>query len=180
MKAHRREDDITGMSQTAAASREYLKNAVLTARPEQLQIMLLDGAIRFSAKGREALEAKNYEESFNNLDRAQRICAQLGDGLNREINPELVDMMRGLYNFCYTRLIDANLRHETKAVDDAVRILRHQRETWQLIADRIAAGDSPAEAMEGAPMATAPRPSKSNSLRLAPDAEAESSINFQG
>ncbi|MBN2445841.1 MAG: flagellar protein FliS, partial [Phycisphaerae bacterium] len=77
------------------------------------------------------------EASFNSLDRAQRICLQLAAGLNRDANPEIAEQMINLYNFCYMRLVDANLHRNTKAIDEAVKVLRHQRETWSLIVDKL-------------------------------------------
>ena len=75
------------------ASREYLKNAVMTAPPEQLQLMLFDGAIRFTLRGQDALHNKDFEGAFNGFDRAQRIVLQLIAGLKPEVNPELVEQM---------------------------------------------------------------------------------------
>lgn len=124
-------------NQTANASFEYLKGAVMTASPAQLQLMLLDGAIRFATRGREAIERKDIEGAFNALERAQRIALELIGGMNRDANPELVDQMAGLYNFIYRRLVDANMKRDTRAVDDALRILSHQRETWRLLIEKI-------------------------------------------
>lgn len=121
------------------ASQEYLKNAVMTAPPEQLQLMLLDGAIRFTLRGQDALGAKDYEGAFNGFERAQRIVLQLIAGLNREVNPELVDQMASLYHFIYDRLVEANHKHDARPADDALRILRHQRETWMMLLDKLAA-----------------------------------------
>ncbi len=121
------------MSYGPNASQEYLKNAVMTASPEQLHLMLYDGAIRFATRGREAIEAKDREAAFNSLDRAQRIVLEMTAGINRDINPELADRMVSLYNFIYRRLVDANLEQDTGAVDDALRILRYQRETWVML-----------------------------------------------
>ncbi|MBL8880313.1 MAG: flagellar protein FliS, partial [Phycisphaerales bacterium] len=56
------------MNQSAAT--QYLKNAVMTASHEQLQLMLIDGAIRFALKGREAIEGRDIEGMFNALDRS--------------------------------------------------------------------------------------------------------------
>ena len=131
------EVDTSSMNSSAKASQEYLKNAVLTASPEQLQLMLLDGAIRFALRGKEALQKKDFENVFNAFDRAQRIVLELHNGLRREVNPELVDQMAALYDFIYRRLIDACTHHEVKAVDDAVRILRHQRETWLMLIEKL-------------------------------------------
>jgi flagellar protein FliS len=119
------------------ASKQYLRNAVLTATPEQLQLMLFDGAIRYAVRGQEAIAAKDIEGMFNSLDRAQRIVLQLSAGLQREVNPQLVDRMSALYDFVYRRLIDANMKRDAQAVDDALRILRHQRETWALLMEKV-------------------------------------------
>lgn len=126
------------MSNPNRASYEYLRNSVLTASPEQLQLMLLDGAVRFALRGREAVERKDYEASFNALERAQRIVIELINGMNREVNPPLVEQMIALYNFIFRRLVDGNLDRDVKAIDDALRILRHQRETWALLIEKIA------------------------------------------
>ena len=125
------------MNQTSDASRQYLKNSVMTASAEQLHLMLLDGAIRFALRGREAIEAGDIEAMFNSLERAQRIVLELSNGLRREINPELVDRMAALYAFIFRRLVDANMQRDTQGVDDAVRILRHQRETWALLIEKL-------------------------------------------
>lgn len=131
------------------AGKEYLRNAVLTATPEQLQLMLLDGGIRFTLQGIEALKRDDREAAFFAFDRAQRIALQLNDGLNREANPELADQMAALYHFIYRRLIDANLHRDIQAAEEALRILRHQRETWQLLIEKIRRelpGEAPAPA----------------------------------
>lgn len=125
------------MSTNAKASFEYLKSAVQTATPEQLQVMLFDGAIRFSLRGREAIERKDYEATFNNLERAQRIVLEIAGGLKRDVNPELTDRMSALYNFIFRRLVDAVMERSAAAVDDALRILRAERDTWQAIVDKL-------------------------------------------
>ena len=49
----------------------YLRDAVMTASPEQLQLMLYDGCIRFALQARDAIEKKDYETSYEKLTRAQ-------------------------------------------------------------------------------------------------------------
>ena len=41
----------------------YLRNQVLTASPEQLRLMLYDGALRFMRAGKVGLAEKNYDIS---------------------------------------------------------------------------------------------------------------------
>jgi len=125
------------MSYSANPSREYLKNAVMTAPPEQLQLMLYDGAIRFATRGLDAIRAKDREGAFNGLERAQRIVLELGNGLRREVSPQLADQMASLYSFVYRRLVEANLHQDEQAVEDALGLLRHQRETWILMLEKL-------------------------------------------
>lgn len=117
---------------------EYLKSAVLTATPEQLQLMLYDGAIRFMLKAQDAIRARDRETSFHALDRAQSIVLELNNGLRREAAPELVDQIVGLHMFVYRRLIAANIEQDLTALDEALTILRHQRETWLLVMQKVA------------------------------------------
>jgi len=126
------------MSVSTKASQAYLKSAVMTASQEQLHLMLLDGAIRFTSRGREALLKEDIEGAFNGFERAQRIVLELSNGLRREANPDLVDQMSALYDFIYRRLIDANVHREIEGADDSLRILRHQRETWMMLIEKLA------------------------------------------
>lgn len=119
------------------AAQNYLRTKVLTATPEQLQLMLYDGAIRFCDQARLGLVNKNYEQSYNGLSRAQKIIGELTASLKHELAPELCGKLAALYNFVYMKLIDANVHHELKSLDDALSILRYQRETWVLLLDQL-------------------------------------------
>lgn len=115
----------------------YLRDAVLTATAEQLQLMLYDGAIRFALQGRDALERKDQETSFERLTRAQHIILEMKAGLNYDVNRELCERVGALYNFLYRKLVDACVNRDVQAVDDALKILRMERETWQILVDRV-------------------------------------------
>jgi flagellar protein FliS len=119
-------------------TQEYLKTKVMTASPEMLTLMLWDGALRFAEQGREAILKKDIEGSYHALTRAQRIIMELTTSLKHEVNPELCRNLSSLYNFIYRRLVDANLQRDVKLVDDALEIMRHQRETWVLLMDKLA------------------------------------------
>jgi len=120
-----------------ASDNPYLRDAVLTATPEQLQLMLYDGAIRFASQAKDALLKKDYEASCEKLIRAQNIILEMQSGLNPEVNPELCDRVAALYNFIFRKLVDANVQRDTQAIDDAVKVLRLERETWQILVDKV-------------------------------------------
>ena len=122
---------------TTGAPNSYLRDSVLTAAPEQLQLMLYDGAIRFASQGRDALQAGDYETSYEKFSRAQAIAIEMEAGLRREVNPQLCERMAAIYGFIYRKLVDASVNKDAAAVDDALKVLRLERETWVLLLDKI-------------------------------------------
>jgi flagellar protein FliS len=115
----------------------YLRDAVMTASPEQLQLMLYDGAIRFALQGRDAIARKDYEGSYEKLTRAQHIILEMLSGLNYEVNPELCKRLASIYNFLYRKLVDACVKRDVNEIDDGLRVLRMERETWQMLVDKV-------------------------------------------
>src|SRR5258708_15013650 len=120
-----------------AAQQQYLRTKVLTATAEQLQLLLFDGAIRFSEQARVALQQKDYEQSFLALTKAQAIVNQLLCALKPDVLPDLCDKLKGLYVFAYRKLVDANFNHKVESVDEALKILKYQRETWTMLMEKI-------------------------------------------
>jgi len=137
-------------------SNTYLRDAVMTATPEQLQLMLYDGAIRFSLQARDAIERKDYETSYDRLTRAQHIIVEMLNGLNYDVNRELCERVASIYNFLYRKLVDASVQRSTQDIDDALKVLRIERETWQMLCDKVAKDREAGNAPElQAPAATA-------------------------
>lgn len=129
--------DSTGVVSNAAKN-PYLRDAVMTANAEQLQLMLYDGAIRYTLQARDAIQAKDYETSYEKLSRAQRIILEMRCGLNFDINRELCERVSGTYGFIYQKLVEANVKRDVNAIDDAMKILHIERETWQILVDKLA------------------------------------------
>jgi flagellar protein FliS len=118
-------------------AQNYLRTKVLTATPEQLQLMLYDGAIRFGEQAKAALEQKKFDQSYELISRTQKIIAELISSLKPDRAPELCDKLAGLYTFVYRKLIEANTEHQVKPLEEALGILRYQRETWALLLDQL-------------------------------------------
>jgi len=119
------------------ASNEYLRNAVLTASPEQLQLMLYDGAIRFTRQGLDGLESKNWEDVYTGFTRAQKIVLELLSSLNYDVDRALCTRMAGLYNFIYRKLVEAGSRRNAETGREALKLLEYQRETWLLLLEKL-------------------------------------------
>jgi flagellar protein FliS len=119
------------------AAQNYLRTKVLTATQEQLQLMLFDGAIRFGEQARIALQNKNYEQSFRLLNHTQKIINELRISLKHDIAPELCGNLTSLYNFAHRRLVEANIEHRVELVDEALRVLKFQRQTWVMLMEKL-------------------------------------------
>ena len=115
----------------------YIETKVLTASPEQLQMMLYDGAIRFCEQARPAIENKEIEKSYLLLQKAQNIVMELTNTMRDELAPEACANMRRLYIFCYDRLVVANIKKDLIALDEALKVLHHIRQTWVLLMEKL-------------------------------------------
>lgn len=121
----------------AQVAQNYLKTKVFTATPEQLQLMLYDGAIRFAEQARSAIEQHNFEQSYHLIVRVQKIIMEMSCTLKHDVAPELCGKLSALYNFVYRKLIEANVDHLTAPLDEALQILRYQRQTWMMLLDQL-------------------------------------------
>ena len=125
------------MSETLAESN--LVNQVLTATPEKLQLILIEAAISAAERAKHHWQAKDDEKACQSLVRAQEIVGELLAGLNHNVDPPLVRRVAGIYAFVLQRLVEASLQRDPKGIDDAVRVLRIERDTWQQVCEKMAA-----------------------------------------
>jgi flagellar secretion chaperone FliS len=121
----------------AARSNAYLRTKVLTAKPAELRLMLLDGAIRFAEQGREGLARKDYEASYNGFTRSQDIVMELLAGLRPEHDPELCAKLSALYTYIYRRLVAATTERALDVADEAIELLRFERDTWGMLMHQL-------------------------------------------
>lgn len=146
------------------AAQNYLRTKVFTATPEQLQLMLYDGALRFGEQAKAALEKKDFEASYHMISRVQKIITEMNGSLKHDVAPELCGKLAALYNFVYRKLVEANVEHKIESLEEALGILRYQRETWVMLLDQL--GKTKAAAV-------------ANRLDMpAPDARMEASIKI--
>ena len=115
---------------------EYFKNQILTASPEQLQLMLYEGLIISAKLGRLAQEIKRFEQAQDAFERCDAILCELRAGLRPELAPELCENMTSLYQFIDLRLTEGNLTHDPALIDEALQIMMQLKETWVLMMDK--------------------------------------------
>lgn len=113
----------------------YQANAVFTASPAQLVLMLYDGALKFLHI---ALDGFKHQDplDFNltvhqNTQKAQAIIRELKACLDPEKGPEFADKMSALYDYFDRRLQQGNLKKDREPLEEVGRHLSVLRDAWR-------------------------------------------------
>lgn len=113
--------------QTAA---QYRQQAIETASPEQILLMLYDGAIRFLAIAKNALEKDDIETAHHHLIKTQRILLEFMSTLDINSGGDTARNLYALYEYYHHRLVEANIHKDTVAIDEVKVHLKNLRDTW--------------------------------------------------
>jgi flagellar protein FliS len=125
------------MSPSRSAAREYVQvgasTRVTSADPHTLILMLMNGALDFMAIAKGSMQRGAVDEKGRSLSRAIAIIDGLRASLDRSASAELTDNLDDLYDYMGRRLLHANLRDDTAAVDEVAGLLREIRSAWEAI-----------------------------------------------
>jgi flagellar secretion chaperone FliS len=133
----------------------YLETQVMTASPERLHLMLVDGAMRFARAAEAALEKNDFETAFSTLTRSRGCLSEMLVAIKDAPNPELAANLKALFMFVHRNLIFADIEHNVERVRDSLKILEMHRQTWLEVIERTRPEKSePALAISGEPAVT--------------------------
>lgn len=107
----------------------YQKNSVMTASPEELTLMLYEGAIKFCNIAILAIEKKDFEKANTNFKKAQAIITELRITLNHKY--DVWEDFDRVYDYIYRRLVEANIHKDIEVAEDALKYIREMRDTWK-------------------------------------------------
>lgn len=107
----------------------YQRNAIMTASPAELTLMLYEGAIKFCNIALMGLEKKDYEKVNTNLKKAQAIIGELRVTLDHKY-PVWEDFDR-VYAYIYDCMLDGNIKKDAALVEEALKHTREMRDTWK-------------------------------------------------
>lgn len=106
----------------------YKNQQILTASPEQLTLMLYNGAIRFINASMAALDEGDIQKSHDNNLRAQNIIREFMATLDMQY--EVAKGYFQLYDYLEYRLIQANMKKDKSQLEEAKQIVTELRDTW--------------------------------------------------
>ena len=118
----------------STATESYLVAEVMTATPQKLQLMLLEAAIR-SAELRGGIGGRATRSGRACASSAQEIVGEMVSSLDYEADTDFVRNVAEVYLFIFRSLSEANSRRDEQRLDDALRVLHVERETWRQVCD---------------------------------------------
>ena len=115
--------------------RTYRNNAVLTASPGQLVLMLYDGALRaldsvIEGFARPETDYRRLEAINRGLLKANAILGELRGNLDLVAGGDVAKSLADLYDFYIRHLEQANFLKDMQRVLDVQRLLQQLRDGW--------------------------------------------------
>ena len=108
----------------------YQSNSVLTASPEQLVVMLYDGALRFSRRALMAWDNGDRGAVTQAIGRVTAIINELNVTLDMEVGGEIAENLRSLYVFMARYLTEAVVENDPEKVRRVMGMLLELREAF--------------------------------------------------
>ena len=121
---------------------QYLESKVLTASAPQLHLMLLEGALRF---GRQAQELWSSDAENPSVEGLLARMADIVDELAHSMangEGEISDQFEEQYAFIYRELTASRLNREIDRLQDCIKLLDYQRETWKQVCEKLGSEES--------------------------------------
>lgn len=109
---------------------QYQNNQVLTASPDQILIMLYDGAIRFVRQAKQAIVDGRAGDKATAISKTVAIVTEFSNTLDYEVGGEIANDLGRLYNFLIQELSAVNARSDAKRLEPVEKILLDLREAF--------------------------------------------------
>ena len=110
------------------AAEAYKRQQIMTATPEALTLMLYNGCLKFMNEGKDAIEAKQWEQANTSLQKAQNIISEFR--ITLDMDYEISHQLMPLYNYTYDRLVEGNIKSDVAMLEEAKGIIKELRDAW--------------------------------------------------
>jgi len=114
----------------------YLETQVLTATPQRLRLMLIEGAMRRLRAAQASWQAGNVSEALEAVGQCRGIVSELIAGIQPE-QTLVAKQILGVYMFVFSTLVEAQLTRDEARLGDVVRVLEEERITWQAVCEQM-------------------------------------------
>jgi flagellar protein FliS len=115
---------------------QYLESKVLTAPPHRLQLMLIEGAIRFGRQAEELLRQGDTVGAATPLLRLIDIVGEMLVGVRKQ-KSDINQKLTSLYWFLFRRVTEAKIHADPRKLAEALQLLEFERQTWSAVCEKF-------------------------------------------
>lgn len=109
----------------------YQQNAVNTASPGELTLMLYNGCLKFITLAKKAMKAGNVQDKNTNLIKAQNIIHEFMVTLKMDI--KVSEELMVMYDYIHRRLVEANVKSDFTILEEVEGLVTELRDTWKQV-----------------------------------------------
>ena len=123
---------------TANPYNVYKQNSVNMASSQQLLLMLLDGAVKYTKIARLAILNKDIPRAHKELVRVQDIFLELMITMDK--NTGYMEDLYNIYDFIKNELAKANIKKDITIIDNTLSLIEEIRDMWYEVDAKIKSG----------------------------------------
>ena len=116
----------------------YKQNSVNMASSQQLLLMLLDGAVKYTKIAKMAILNKDISRAHKELVRVQDIFLELMITMDK--NTKYMEDLYNVYDFIKNELAKANMKKDVKIIDEILPLIEEIRDMWYEVDKKIKSG----------------------------------------
>lgn len=113
----------------------YKQNSVNMASSQQLLLMLLDGAVKYTKIARMAILNKDIARAHKELVRVQDIFLELMITMDK--NTKYMEDLYNIYDFIKNELAKANIKKDITIIDNTLPLIEEIRDMWYEVDAKI-------------------------------------------
>jgi flagellar protein FliS len=114
----------------------YVRAQVMTASPQKMRLMLIEGAIRFASLARKHWEDGDQEQAGEALVRCRAIISELLAAIRPEAS-ETAKRLVNVYLYLFRALTEIRQEWDAPQVDKVISVLEEERVTWRAVCDQV-------------------------------------------
>ena len=116
----------------------YKQNSVNMASSQQLLLMLLEGAVKYTKIARMAILNKDIARAHKELVRVQDIFLELMITMDK--NTKYMEDLYNIYDFIKNELVKANIKKDITIIDNTLPLIEEIRDMWYEVDAKIKSG----------------------------------------
>lgn len=120
------------------------QSSLADATPHRLIQLLMERALMKMGLAKGHMEREEVREKGANIGVAISIICVLQASLNHKANARMSANFDELYGYMMRRLLEANLRNDSKIIDEVSGLLQELKSAWDAITDQVDSKAAPA------------------------------------